>query len=255
MSSQLKPTNGDRNSRHISPLLKIALLLGVLLHLSGFFIFRVIFNPLPSSEEGAAFIALVPTDVEDDEDELIEQASLFDSAPLFIPGEWSSASNVFSSRVLQDWQVLPDFEPSIELKEEVQPDRLSLPVIAAVEEPSDLLDFRFWDLFSAFGQGEIQMEAPGAWNSLAVATVISGNGEYSPGSSIHLEADLASGEFAMRPLVYFLNMSAPGLPLGDPLLRQSSGSASLDAEVAEWLTRPDTLAKLPAGFLELRVFP
>lgn len=255
MSVQSERTGKGRDSPHISPLLKVALLLGILVHLSGFFMFRVISNSLPSREETTAFISLVPTDVTGYETELIEQASLFDSAPLFIPGAWSSASGVFSSKILRDWQVFPDFEPSIELMDEVKPGRLSLHHAAGLKEPSDLLGLRFWDLFSQFGQGEVHLDKPKDRSSVAVATIISGNDEYPSGSDVRLDAKLQSEAFASRLLVFSLNMSAPGLPIGAPVLRESSGSPSLDAEVLEWLTRPETLARLPAGFLELRVFP
>jgi len=255
MSKQFERTGDERHSRHISPLLKTALLLGVLVHLSGFFMFSVISNPLPSREESRAFISLVPTEGQGDEAELIEQASLFDSAPLFIPGEWSSASGVFSSKILRDWQVFPDYEPSIELMDEVKPNRLLLPEAAAVRQPSDLLDLRFWDLLRYFGQSELEVETPESWSSVAVATAISGGDGHSPDLNIRIEADLPSTEFAESPIVFFLNMSAPGLPTGAPVLGRSSGSEDLDAAALEWLSRPETLAKLPAGFLQIRVFP
>lgn len=255
MSIQFKRTDDVQKSCDVSPLLKTALLFGILVHLLGFFMFSIISNPLPTGEESVAFIALLPPEVEGDEAELAEQASLFDSAPLFIPGEWSSASGVFSSKILRDWQVFPDYEPSIELMNEVRPARLSLPEVPTVEQPSDLLELRFWDLFSSFGQGELTIETPESWNSVAVVTIVSGNEEYSPEFDLRLEADFSSEIFAERPIIFFLNMSAPGLIVGAPVLRQSSGAGDLDAAALEWLRRPETLAKLPAGFLKLRIFP
>ena len=139
--------------------------------------------------------------------------------------------------------------------DEVKPGRLSLHHAAGLKRPSDLLGLRFWDLFSQFGQREVPLDQPDNWSSVAVATIISGNDENPSGADIRLDAQLPSKAFASRPIVFFLNMSAPGLPMGAPVLRQSSGSTTLDAEVLKWLTRPDTLARLPAGFLELRVFP
>lgn len=254
MNGQLKETNRRWNARHISPLLKIALLLGVLIHLSGFFIFRVVSNPLPSIEQRPAYISLVPTSVEDGKDELIEQASLFDSAPLFIPGEWNSVSRLSPSKTFQDWQVFPDFEPSLELMDEVRPERLAAPQVADVKQPSDLLDLRFLDLFSYFGYGEVSVAKQESWSSLAEVSVLSGKNEYSPDFRIRLEADLELEEFGRRPVVFFLNMHAPGLPVSDPLLKQSSGSDALDTKALSWLIRPETLARLPAGFLEVRIF-
>lgn len=254
MKGQLKEAGGRRDSRHISPLLKSALLLGVLVHLAGFFIFRIVSSPLPSSQPESAYISLVPTQTEGAEDELIEQASLFDSAPLFVPGEWSSASRILPAKIFQEWQAFPDFEPSLELMEDVRPERLAIPQVADVKQPSDLLDFRFWDLFSYFGDREVPVEMQEAWDSLAEVRVLVANKEDPSDFTIRLPADLAPEEFGSRPVVFLFNMHAPGLPVADPLLKQSSGSSDLDTRALAWLLRPETLARLPAGFLEIRIF-
>ncbi len=256
--SELEAQNRRKpNAQQMSPLLRIALLLGVLAHLLGFFVFRVSSNPLHSRAEDAAFVVLVSTDLDRDSEALIEQASLFDSAPLFIPGEWSAASAVFSGQIMQDWRNFPDFEPDISLLRDVRPDRLSLPRVADVKQPADLLDLRFWDIFSHFGEGEgeLAIEAFESWSPVAVVTIISGNDAYPVDYEMRLEVDLPAEEFAERPAVFYVNMSAQGLLMGAPLLQQSSGSDALDVAVSEWLTRPATLANLPAGYLELRVFP
>lgn len=257
MGEQVADSLKSRNARHLSPLLRVALVLGLLVHALGFLIFRIASDPLPGRQENSAFITLVSTEMEEDAAELVEQASLFDSAPLFIPGEWSSAAQVFAARTEQDWRSFSDLEPDLELKDEIRPSRFSLARVAALEQPSDLLDWRFWDLLSAFGEQEFGIEALESLGSTASVTVLSGNEVYPSGYNIRLDLDLPEEEssLATQPLVLVLNMSAPGLPLGAPLLKESSGSDALDAKVLEWLARPATLAQLPAGFLELRVFP
>lgn len=244
-----------RNARHLSPLLRVALLLGILAHFLGFLIFKIASDPLPTREEDPAFITLVSTEGEAEASELVEQASLFDSAPLFVPGEWSSAAQVFSSRSVPDWRNFADFEPSIELMDKVRPTGLSLAGVAQVKQPSDLLDLRFWDLLSNFGQLETTVEAFEDSGSVAQVTVMTGHSADSFDNNIRLEVDVAPEELATRPVVLMVNMSAPGFPIGAPLLEQSSGSDAWDAAVLEWLSRPSTLAQLPAGFLELRVVP
>lgn len=244
-------------ARHLSPLLRAALVLGLLVHGLGFLIFRIASDPLPAREESPAFITLVSTQRQEDAAELVEQASLFDSAPLFIPGEWSSAAQVFSARTERDWRSFPDFEPELELKDEIRPSRFSLAQASDLEQPSDLLHWRFWDLFSAFGEKESRVQAFEQAESIASITILSGNSVYPPEYNIRMAVDLPEAEalFAAQPLVIILNMSAPGLPMGTPLLKQSSGSEAIDARVLEWLGWPATLAQLPAGFLELRVYP
>lgn len=239
----------------LSPLLRLALLFGVVVHLLGFLVVRIASDPLPAPQESPAFVSLLASGGGGDAEELSAQASLFDSAPLFIPGEWSSASEVFSSRIVQDRRKFPDFEPDIELMDEVRPTGLRLGRMPDVRQPSDMLDLRFWDLFRSFGEGKTQTEGFEGLNSVAVVRIISRRKGHSADDELRLEVDWQSEEFTERPVTYFLHMVAPGLPIGAPLLKQSSGSDVWDAEVLQWLTRPDTLARMPAGFLELRVFP
>lgn len=255
MGVQLSQNSEVRKSRDVAPMLRIALLLGVLVHVAGFFFFRVVSNPLPSRSDNSAYIALLPADQGDGEIELVEQASLFDSAPLFIPGKWSSASQVFPSGMTPDFRVFPDYEPSIELLEELKPMRLSLANTANVQEPIDLLNLRFWDLFDSFGEAETPVAELGNGKSVAAIRILAGDGDVSPNVDLRYEIELETESFGIRPAVYYLAMSAPGLPLDAPVLRQSSGSDDLDAVVLEWLLRPATLARLPAGYLEIRFFP
>lgn len=255
MGIQLSGGVENGAQRNFAPLLRIALLLGVLVYLLGFFFFRVTSNPLPSRANDAAFISLIPGDLEGNELELVEQASLFDSAPLFIPGKWSSASSVFSRQVDEELQVFPDFEPGIELLNELKPTRLSLREVEDFNQPSDLLALRFWDIFETFGEAEVTIAPYEEDSGTAIITVIAGDENIVIGDVIRQEVVLETNAFGLRPAIYYLNVSGPGLPLGAPVQSQSSGSDALDAEILAWMMRPSTLAKLPAGFLELRFFP
>lgn len=239
----------------ISPLLRLALLLGILVHLAGFFIFRVVSSPLPVSEDRNAFVAYVSTDEAEDEVNGIGQASLFDSAPLFIPTEWTSVSNVYNVRDEEEWQVFPEFEPGIDLASEVRPTRLSLSFIDSVNQPVDLLDLRFWNLFSHLGQIESKPVTSPAWQSFASVKVLGSKEPHKANAEIPLDMNLSDLSTMPLPVVIYLSMAAPSLPAGAPLLESSSGSDEVDKQVLEWLARPSTLAKLPAGFLELRIFP
>lgn len=255
MSAPLPKDTEPRKTRDVAPMLRIALLLGVLVHVAGFFFFRVLSNPLPTRSENSAYIALLSADESGGDLEMAEQASLFDSAPLFVPGKWSSASQVFPIGMAEDLQVFPEYEPSLELLDEIKPIRLSSLNVMDVQEPSDLLNLRFWNFYESFGEsGEPAVEL-GNGKSVAVVNILSGNVDASPDVGLRIEFELDTDSFGLRPVVYYLSMSAPGLPIGTPVLRQSSGSDSLDAGALAWLLKPATLAALPAGYLEIRVFP
>ena len=66
-----------------------------------------------------------------------------------------------------------------------------------------------------------------------------------------LPNELANAE---QPAVFSLSLLARGVPLGGAMLVRSSGSEAADAAALQWLRRPKTLAQLPVGLLEIRVF-
>lgn len=248
----------SRNARHFSPLLRLALVLGILVHVIGFLAFKIASNSLPSPEEKLAFISLFTSGVEEDASEFAEQASLFDSAPLFMPGEWSSAAQVFSHRSDQERRIFPELELGIPIIDEIRPQSWTLSSVGDVRQPSDFLALHFWDLFSYFGGGETREQAAGeahaSHGGSMQVRVLSGNEVYPSDYSIRMDLDFQTEAFAAQPIVFAANLFAPGMLAGAPLLKQSSGSDSLDAEVLEWLVRPSTLARLPAGLLELRFY-
>ena len=110
----------SHSQRMVSPVLRIALLLGIAVHLAGFLIFRVVSNPLPDREPAAAFVQFLSTGLMAGDADLEEKAILFDSAPLFIPTRWNASSRIFTGIGVVDRQ-LPDFEPAIDLTADLQP--------------------------------------------------------------------------------------------------------------------------------------
>lgn len=251
--------DGFLEIKKLSPALRVGLLAGVLVHVFGFFFFRVISNPLPSPEQNQPFIKYVSGLREITEDGMLEQASLFDSAPLFIPGEWSSSSGILKPRIDSEWEVFPDIPLQVDrqsLLVETRPERLTLPQVAEVTKPMDLLGLQFWDVFESFGQSFNEpLETGEEWRSLAVVRVLSENSGNPPDSSLRLEIDSALAQSAVRPMRFFVTLSAAGLLLGQPVIDQFSGSDIVDQEILQWFLRPETLARLPQGYLEVQVFP
>lgn len=248
---------GARERRHlISPVLHLALLLGVLAHLSGFLLFRVISNPLPDRVVEPAFVSFIDADSLVDDVGLEEQATLFDSAPLFIPGRWSASSLETTGQDIGFGQVFPDFEPALDILGELKPGPISLFDGFEVKGPEDLLELRFWDLLQGFGQGEAEVVPFVDWEALAEVRVIGGPSE-APARAQSLTWNAGSLEalfVSERPVVFLLGMSAPGIAIGAPTLKQSSGVDEIDSAAREWLLNPATLSNLPEGFLEVRCF-
>ncbi len=147
--STQKPKSATRRSQKmISPLLRVGLLLGVALHLAGFLIFRVVSSLLPDREATRPYVKYVSAGSLASDRELEEQAALFDSAPLFIPTRWN-ASQVISFDAGDTFRgQFPEFEPSVDLLDELEPSIFLVTQAVQVDEPLDFLESCFPRLFS-----------------------------------------------------------------------------------------------------------
>lgn len=242
-------------SRIISPVLWWALLLGILVHLAGFFIFHVATKPMPSAGNEVPFVRFLPDRIMRDGAILQERASLFDSAPLFIPTRWSSTAQgtpLFNGERLP---VFGDYLPDFSLVDELRPGRSFGLEEHSVRRLEDLLALRFLDPLASVGQQASELVSLEPW----VATMevrqlqpIAGM----PGAESRL---LPLGSFEgfsgqAQPLRIYLRIGPSGRLLSRPVLVESSGREAIDSRVLEMLIAPSMLARLPSGYLEISVF-
>jgi hypothetical protein len=243
---------GHSSQKMLSPFLRIALLVGVCVHLVGFLLFHVISNPLPTREENLPFVQYVSPNTLSSGAELEEQVALFDSAPLFVPGQWNAAHNLqppSRDRALFRFPAYGEPESanfSSALVGEGLPVGLSYPVT----EPIDLLALRYWDLFRGFGQEAPEPKALESTGVFAEARSLSGKVL----RTAQIEVELLSMQ-AVQPSTYFLRVEAGGRPVGRATLSSSSGDATFDAAAYTWLVQSGFAAGLPAGFFEIRIYP
>ena len=152
VDAQSRP-GGDTTNRILSPFSYVLILLGVCAHLVGFLVFRVVLNPLPTREAMPPFVQFVSPSKLLSGAVLEEQAALFDSAPLFVPGKWNASHNL---RPLSRERTLLSFsaygEPQSDFSTALISEGLPVGLKSAVTEPSDLLALRYWDLFRGVGQ-------------------------------------------------------------------------------------------------------
>ena len=243
----------QRSQQVVSPLLRLALLLGVALHLAGFLCFRVISNSLPERAATRPFVQYVSADSLAHDAELEEQAALFDSAPLFMPTRWNASQ--ISPVNLRDAArgQFPEFEPEINLLRELQPSSLLVACDLNVNAPIDLLASRFWRFFSGFAQSpDALVVLP---DSLPVAEIWVLDDPVAATLSLSADLSFTTAVPIARPVLYYLRVSAGGVLLGAPALGRSSGNEAFDAAAAEWLGRPVVRAQLPQGYLSITVFP
>lgn len=234
----------------LSPVLRISLLLGVCLHLAGFLVFRVISTPLATREPSLPFVQYVSPETLISGAALEEQAELFDSAPLFVPGRWNAAHNLQPPSRDSALLRFPAYEPEFDLSEALISEGLNLSLDYSVATPIDLLSLRYWNLFSAVGRAGLVPEVLEATGPFAEVRSLNG----AVLRLVPVDVEVLSMQ-ATQPATYFLRVEAAGRVVGRPTLSHSSGDVAFDAAAYTWLAGSGFPADLPAGFFEIRVYP
>ena len=247
----------DRKSREpriFSPLLCVALVIGLIAHLVGFIGFRVTTKSLPQSNSQAAFLKYTANNSLDELGIADENALLFDSAPLFIPTKWNAAQNLFTDIKTSGRTSFGQYEPAIDLLTDLAPVNLPLPREHYVTTPIDLLDSRYWTFFTDFGEFSQQVEPFADYDSFALVRNLNEVGTYvSQQLSARLNWD--KEQLPERFAQFYILQSSAGFSLSGPTLGQSSGSVAFDQAAREWLKSPRTIAQLVPGYLEVSVYP
>ena len=247
---QLNQDVGHSSQKLLSPILRVSLLVGVVVHLAGFLLFRVLSSPLPVRGETKPFVQFVSAQNLSSGAELEEQAALFDSAPLFVPGPWNAAHNLKVPQRERALQRFPAYQAEMDVAEALIPGALPLGERYDVSEPVDLLALRFWDLFSGIAvQPENVPELAEAGVAVEVRSL---SGEV----LLQRQADMEILSFqSIQPASFFVRIESGGRMTGRPVLESSSGDPAFDTAALDWLSQSGVAVSFPAGFLEIRIYP
>lgn len=252
MMSDAEQTLKDRKSRpQTSPFLKVSLWCAISVHILVFLFFHVRSGQLSDRGSSKPYVTFVSEDSFAKDAELEEYAMLFDSAPLFIPTRWNASQLVEVDFETVSMSHFSEFEPPIELLKELQPEGLLITDDYRIDEPSNLLNSRFWRFFEGFGQSA---ETASAFESVAPVAEVYVIGESRPALSLNVDLEPVASFSALNPVSYAIRRSNNGLVWGAPTLVESSGNEAFDQSVARWLQRPEVLSRLPVGYLSVRVF-
>ena len=250
-AEQIPKSRKSRPWKQISPLLKVSLLGAILVHILVFLLFQMRSIHLSDREPPKPYVTFVSEDSFAKDAELEEYAMLFDSAPLFIPTRWNASQLVEVDFETVSMGHFSEFEPTIKLLDELQPEGLLITEDYQMDEPSDLLNSRFWRFFEGFGQSP---EPVSAFESVAPIAEISVIGEARPTISLNVDLEPVASFSALNPVSYTIRRYNNGLVWGAPTLVETSGNQAFDQSVARWLQRPEVLSQLPVGYLLVRVF-
>ncbi|MGJ8654273.1 MAG: hypothetical protein ACSHX8_13525 [Opitutaceae bacterium] len=238
--------------RFLSPVLRGALLAGILIHLAGFLLFKVVSNPLPTRDESEAFVRYVSAGSLAEDESLEEQAQLYDSAPLFIPTEWNAAQTVLLVTGKRVRTRFPEFEPKIDMHGALHSSSLPIRVVDAVEQPADLLKSRYWNFFESFGQSEVN---PVVFADSPRVAEVFVTGSLAVPTSLECNLEFVDTAPVSQPAHLYIRVSGGGQSLGQPLIAQSSGNPVFDQAAVDWLGLPETIGQLSAGYLFIKVYP
>lgn len=251
-TSQKSKKPKSRTREPISLLSRVGLLTAVILHILIFLSFRLGSNYLPDRDHSKPYVTFVSGESLAKDVELEEYAILFDSAPLFIPTVWNASQLVEVGFENASLEPLPEFEPTIELLNELERESSINAEHFQIDDPSDLLASRFWRFFDGFGRSAEKQLSFEQASPVAEVSVI---GEpQGPAETIVVELEPDASFSVPGPVSYTIRRFSDGLIWGNPTLVETSGNEAFDQSVARWLLRPDVLAQLPVGYLSIRVF-
>lgn len=239
--------------RFLSPVLRVALMVGVAVHLAGFLLFRVISNPLPTRDDRAAFVRYVSAGSLAGDLALEEQAQLFDSAPLFVPTKWNAAQNVSLAQRDRVRERFAEFEPSIDLLKALDNSDALIGSGDSVGQPGDLLASRFWVFFERFGQSDDVVQTFADTGHFAEVAIVGSARQ----SAMTLDCPMEFNDPAPvnEPVQLYIRVGGDGRRLGEPLIATTSGNEAFDRAAQRWLQLPATVGRLPAGYLSVTVYP
>lgn len=230
--------------------IQIALALGIFLHLLGFFIFRAVSKPLPVHDVRLPFVVYLSPQTLHAESMLEEQAALFDSAPIFMPGSWNSAQKHSLPNRVRAFSSFPAYEPEISFSNALLTDIMPFSEKHSVTTPADLLSWQYWNLSKGFVGEDITEEKFESNGVFAEVCRLNGQILLSMPTDINLVTIQAE-----QPVVYYLRIEAGGRSLGRPTLYASSGDLTFDTAAYAWLVDSGLSAGLPAGLFEISIFP
>ena len=242
-----------------SPVFVVALAVGVILHLVGFLVFRVMTSELPAPVEKSPFVNYVNPKLLARQSQLEEQAMLFDSAPLFIPTQWSATRSYVAMGRDSVGDGFTEFEPQIDVLSELKPEGFMEDEAGAVATPDDLLALRYWDLFSNMGRTDIELEP--YQDALPVAKIqvldhaASMSGKMDRPFELDVVLEYVPSGLLDRPVRALVLISGAGRVLSGPTLIQASGDSEFDQAILAWLEQADVAVRMPAGYLEVEIYP
>lgn len=191
---------------------------------------------------------------EDTAPAIIDQAVLNDSAPLFMPTEWNLVSEMSNVASLQSaTEIFEPFTPQLSIADA----KPTAPMQGRVriDGQSSRLPQGSAFVLSRFGRKEqksLSSISQGVSFSVSQVGLSAGNSqeEHKIPTSMHALAP----ESLWNPVQLFLHLQG-GVPIGLPLVAQSSGFADWDTSLQGFFTQLSFYRQLKDGYYQIWVYP
>lgn len=236
----------------LTPLYKIALALGIGVHLAGFLLFKI--DPLKDAPPAfpPALVQFSPSQTDHGQSWLAEQTLLFDSAPLFLPTRWNTSQPTPPAALTrkQTGDPFPAPEPVLSI------DQVSLPpdevALAAQNQKSDeLLRPAYWSPFHGFGLGPQATITP-IPTGIGLQAVAMNSGETVVNLRLPVTHPALVETSLWSPAVFTILVDEAGA-IGSPMLMESSFDERVDDALRDLLRTLDWTSLVPFGYYRVTV--
>ena len=230
--------------------MRTALVIGVLIHIAGFFIFKVISYPEPETNEVKSFLVLAEPDTNPDSRILQEQAVLFDTVPLFLPSIWnvSGRNNSYDGfQKINQPMLFSPYPEQITISENSIIPSLNESLTEGVSAMT-LLDLQYWDFFTVYGLKETpNLPLPRRDGYIELYELRSGR--LADARIIEWIDDSENREatdLLWTPMTFLVRIEY-GLLKGEPLIITDSGNEAINRKMRRYLNETFPFAGLVSG--------
>lgn len=228
------------------------IVLGVAVHLAGFFAFRVLAEPVSEPVLQEPFVKLLPGSRES-VGVLNESALLSDSEPLFLPTKWNaSQSPVFATMAASQASPFDAFSPEIKMGTTEAGIMFDTDVVVP-QDPIEGLALNPGSVFSSFGQ-DVPLDVGNRAQGIKINAhnYITGKKEFSetlPGDGLEVELP---GEWQF--VEFRVSVDSVG-HVGRPVLVEGTGDESFDRALSDYLHSAGVISRLQPGYYRILLGP
>ncbi|MEX0321129.1 MAG: hypothetical protein AB3N63_03160 [Puniceicoccaceae bacterium] len=240
--------------RRSSSIAYASILGGIMIHLAVFTVIRVQGPAEREQFKQPAEIHFMGNLDEDAKPEILQQAALLDSAPLFMPTQWNPVSEMSEVASLRGaTELFAAFPAELQLPSSVPP----APGTYANSNFSADYPLPAGPAFVLSRMGQVrpnQQRLPSPGSTVVIEQLDSASATANPKTILPAELQQQAPPALWTPVSFYFQLS-DGWPAGLPVLAQSSGFPDWDDSLQSYVSTLGFYRNLADGYYRLSVFP